>query len=146
MILIGQATGVKEVFIFVRNNFKVRFTKAARYCLDKPDYAECAVTEAIVNALIHRDYTVLGSEIHINMYDDRVEIQHLEKVATNTVSFGIIHTGYGVGRFYPFFVQAFFIRDYREIPECILLCMFLCKSRLFKIYEYHCWYNAEAYT
>lgn len=60
---------------FVRNNSKVRFTKAARYRLDKPDYAERAVTEAIVNALIYRDYIVLGSEIHINMYDDRVEIQ-----------------------------------------------------------------------
>lgn len=42
--------------------------------MDKPDYAERAVTEAVVNALIHRDYIVLGSEIHIDMYDDRVEI------------------------------------------------------------------------
>ena len=25
-------------------------------------------------ALIHRDYIVLGSEVHINMYDDRLEI------------------------------------------------------------------------
>ena len=40
----------------------------------KPDYAERAVTEALVNALIHRDYIVLGSEIHIDMFDDRVEI------------------------------------------------------------------------
>ena len=31
-------------------------------------------TEALVNALIHRDYIVLGSEIHIDMFDDRVEI------------------------------------------------------------------------
>lgn len=60
---------------FVRNNSKVRFTKAACYRVDKPDYAERAVTEAIVNALIHRDYIVLGSEIHIDMYDDRMEIQ-----------------------------------------------------------------------
>lgn len=29
---------------------------------------------SLVNALIHRDYIVLGSEIHIDMYDDRVEI------------------------------------------------------------------------
>lgn len=42
--------------------------------MDKPDYAERAVTEAVVNSLIHRDYIVLGSEIHIDMYDDRVEI------------------------------------------------------------------------
>ena len=59
---------------FIRNNSKVRFSKEARYRVDKPDYAERAVTEAIVNALIHRDYIVMGSEIHIDMFDDRVEI------------------------------------------------------------------------
>ncbi len=59
---------------FVRNNSKVRFSKEARYRVDKPDYADRAVTEALVNALIHRDYIVLGSEIHIDMYDDRLEI------------------------------------------------------------------------
>ncbi len=59
---------------FIRNNSKVRFAKEAQYRVDKPDYAERAVTEAVVNALIHRDYIVLGSEIHIDMYDDRVEI------------------------------------------------------------------------
>lgn len=59
---------------FIRNNSKVRFSKSARYRVDKPDYAERAVTEAVVNALIHRDYIVMGSEIHIDMFDDRVEI------------------------------------------------------------------------
>ena len=33
-----------------------------------------AVTGALVDALIHRDYIVLGSEVHIDMFDDRVEI------------------------------------------------------------------------
>ena len=49
--------------------------KEAQSRVDKPDYAERAVTEAIVNALIHRDYILLGSEIHIDMFDDRLEIQ-----------------------------------------------------------------------
>lgn len=39
---------------FVRNNSKVRFAKEAEYRVDKPDYAERAVFEALVNALIHR--------------------------------------------------------------------------------------------
>lgn len=60
---------------FVRNNSKVRFVKDAMHRIDKPDYAERAVTEAIVNGLIHRDYIILGSEIHIDMFDDRLEIQ-----------------------------------------------------------------------
>lgn len=59
---------------FIRNNSKVRFVKEARYRVDKPDYAERAVTESLVNTLIHRDYIVLGSEVHIDMFDDRVEI------------------------------------------------------------------------
>ena len=56
---------------------KVHFTREAQYRVDKPDYAERTVTEAVVNALIHRDYIALGSEIHIDMYDDRVEIVSL---------------------------------------------------------------------
>ena len=59
---------------FIRNNSKVRFEKKAQYRVDKPDYSERAVTEALVNALIHRDYLVEGSEVHIDMYDDRLEI------------------------------------------------------------------------
>ena len=59
---------------FIKNNSKVRFYKDVEYRVDKPDYAERAVTEALVNALIHRDYIVSGSEVHIDMYDDRLEI------------------------------------------------------------------------
>lgn len=59
---------------FVKNNSKVRFVKEARGRIDKPDYAERAVTEALVNALIHRDYIIMGAEVHIDMYDDRLEI------------------------------------------------------------------------
>jgi len=33
-----------------------------------------AIKEALINALAHRDYTFQGSEIHIDMYDDRLEI------------------------------------------------------------------------
>ena len=59
---------------FIKTNSKVRFEKMATYRLDKPDYSERAVTEALVNALIHRDYLIMGSEVHIDMYDNRLEI------------------------------------------------------------------------
>ncbi len=38
-----------------------------------PDYAGRAVLEAIVNHLIHRDYTIVGGEVHIDIFDDRIE-------------------------------------------------------------------------
>ena len=53
---------------FIRNNSKVRFVKEAQYRVDKPDYAERAVTEALVNALIHRDYIVPVSYTHLDVY------------------------------------------------------------------------------
>ena len=42
--------------------------------VELPDYPERAVLECLVNALIHRDYSDMGSEVHIDIYDDRLEI------------------------------------------------------------------------
>lgn len=39
-----------------------------------PEYPIEAVREAIVNAIAHRDYTIFGSCISFNIYDDRIEI------------------------------------------------------------------------
>lgn len=38
------------------------------------EYPVRAIREALVNAIIHRDYQIVGSEIHVDMYDDRLEI------------------------------------------------------------------------
>ncbi|MDR3119838.1 MAG: putative DNA binding domain-containing protein [Clostridiales bacterium] len=59
---------------FIKNNTKVRFEKTAAGRIDKPDYSDLAVIEILVNALIHRDYLIIGSEIHIDIYDDRLEV------------------------------------------------------------------------
>lgn len=48
--------------------------KGPVYRIEYPEYPERAVQEALVNALIHRDYSVLGSEVHVDIYDDRLEI------------------------------------------------------------------------
>ena len=41
---------------------------------EMPEYPERAVLESVVNALIHRDYLEYGSEVHVDMFDDRLEI------------------------------------------------------------------------
>ncbi|MDR1136304.1 MAG: AAA family ATPase [Clostridiales Family XIII bacterium] len=69
--LISQLMSSHE---FVKMNSKVRWKKAADHRINKPDYADRAVFETLCNALMHRDYTVIGSEVHVDMYDDRLEI------------------------------------------------------------------------
>ena len=69
--VIGQ---LQDAVAFVRNNSHRRWWKEDDYQEELPDYPERAVTEVICNAIIHRDYMELGSEIHIDMYDDRMEV------------------------------------------------------------------------
>ena len=59
---------------FIRRNYKTPWRKTDDSRLEYPEYPERAYEEAIVNGLIHRDYLVIGSEIHIDMFDDRMEI------------------------------------------------------------------------
>lgn len=55
-------------------NMKTRWKKTANSRIEMPDYCERSIFEALVNALIHRDYLILGSEVHIDIYDDRLTI------------------------------------------------------------------------
>ena len=59
---------------FIKNNTKKSWKKTADGRVELPDYPERAVLECLVNALIHRDYSDMGSEVHIDIYDDRLEI------------------------------------------------------------------------
>lgn len=59
---------------FVRTNSKVKWQKAGEERIELPDYPKRSVLEGLVNALIHRQYLDLGSEVHIDLFDDRLEI------------------------------------------------------------------------
>ena len=59
---------------FVRVNSRHAWHKLARSRAEFVEYPERAVHEALVNAFIHRDYLVTGSEVHVDMFDDRLEI------------------------------------------------------------------------
>ena len=65
---------LKASMDFVKRNSKKMWKKGPMYRVEYPEYPERAVQEAIVNALIHRDYSVIGSEVHLDIYDDRLEI------------------------------------------------------------------------
>lgn len=59
---------------FVLRNTKKRWMKTPGFRIEMPEYCEQSVWEALVNALVHRDYLEIGSEIHLDIYDDRLTI------------------------------------------------------------------------
>lgn len=63
-----------EVLRFIRVNNRKMWKKTNERRIEMLDYPERAVQETLVNAIIHRDYGIMGSEIHVDIYDDRMEI------------------------------------------------------------------------
>jgi ATP-dependent DNA helicase RecG len=65
---------LREAMNFVKSNTKRGWEKLPNGRKNKPEYAERAVLETMVNHIIHRDYTVMGSEVHLDIYDDRITV------------------------------------------------------------------------
>ena len=59
---------------FIKRNSKLMWRKTPNSREEMPDYVERSYHEALVNAIAHRDYLIVGSEVHIDIYDDRIEI------------------------------------------------------------------------
>ena len=55
---------------------KTKATFAGLERTDKRDYPEDAIREALLNSIVHRDYSFSGSTL-INLYDDRIEFVSL---------------------------------------------------------------------
>ena len=65
---------LEEGVRFVKRNMKTLWKKTPNSRIEMPDFCERSVFESLVNGLIHRDYLVNGSEVHIDIFDDRLVI------------------------------------------------------------------------
>lgn len=59
---------------FIKRNTRMMWRKAPTSRIEMPEYADRSCLEALVNALVHRSYLELGSEVHIDIFDDRMTI------------------------------------------------------------------------
>jgi predicted HTH transcriptional regulator len=64
---------IKEACKFVKRNMRVRAIKNPGR-IETPQYSLNAVFEAIVNAVVHRDYSIYGSKIRLHLFSDRLEL------------------------------------------------------------------------
>ena len=59
---------------FAKKHNHLKWKKLPNSRIDLPDYIERPIHEALVNALVHRDYMEIGSEVHLDIFDNRIEI------------------------------------------------------------------------
>ena len=64
---------IRGAMRFVLRNRRVAARKAPERS-EVPQYGERAVFEAVVNAVVHRDYAAIGSHIRLFLFDDRLEL------------------------------------------------------------------------
>jgi len=67
-------TAVEEIIAFIEKHTKVGATIGRKRRTDIPQYPPVAIREAVINALLHADYTMKGSSISIAIFSDRIEI------------------------------------------------------------------------
>ena len=64
---------INQAMVFLKRNQLIMAVKKP-HRIEKSQFSERAVFEAIVNAVAHRDYSIFGSKIRFFMFDDRLEI------------------------------------------------------------------------
>lgn len=65
---------VEPCIAFIKKNIALGSTIGEIYRQDRWEYPLEAIREALINAIIHRDYALTGSDIKVAIYDDMLEI------------------------------------------------------------------------
>ncbi len=78
---------------------------------DFPSYVHTALQEAVVNAVVHRDYEARGSQVIIRLFPDRIEFQN-PGALYNTLTIENVYAGCQPARRNQFL--AGFMRDYKS--------------------------------
>ena len=65
---------VDQAWDFVRRNTMPSARLHGPQRIDRWDYPEDVVREVVVNALVHRDYSIAGTDVMLAIYSDRLEV------------------------------------------------------------------------
>ena len=76
---------VEQTWDFIKRNTMPTARLEGPRRVDGWDFPENAVREAIVNALVHRDYSIAGTDVSVAIFSDRMEVESPGKLP-NTVT------------------------------------------------------------
>ncbi len=65
---------VESILKFIRKHIRVGLEIGSIHSTEHPQYPPKAIREAVINAIVHADYSIPGMNIRIAIYDDRIEI------------------------------------------------------------------------
>jgi len=65
---------IKQAIAFAKRNMRVGARKVPAR-INLPEYSLRAIFEALVNAVVHRDYSIRGSRIRLLIFSDRLELR-----------------------------------------------------------------------
>ncbi|MHB1340551.1 MAG: ATP-binding protein [Coriobacteriia bacterium] len=75
-ITAGLIDAADQAIAFVLRNTAVSYEIHGARRFEVPEYPPVAVREAVVNAIVHADYSQRGGPIRIAVFDDRIEIEN----------------------------------------------------------------------
>ena len=76
---------VEQALDFVRRNTQPEATLVGGRRVDRTEYPEDVVREVVVNALVHRDYSIYGADVMVSLFANRLEVTSPGRLP-NTVS------------------------------------------------------------
>lgn len=65
---------LEPIIVFIRRHTSLAAEIGEMRRKDIPQYPPAVVREAVINALLHTDYSIKGSSIQVAIFDDRIEI------------------------------------------------------------------------
>ncbi|WP_079988706.1 ATP-binding protein [Candidatus Protochlamydia sp. W-9] len=74
VLAVPISIALKPIIAFIRRHTSTAAEIGATRRKDIPQYLPAVIREAVVNALLHTDYSIKGSSIQIAIFGDRIEI------------------------------------------------------------------------
>ena len=104
---------LEQANVVLKNNMKTYSTIENLKRKDKEEYPNVVLREVIVNALVHRNYSITGSKVRILMFQNRIEF-HSPGRLPNTVTIEKMKIGVSYAR-NPFLVK--YMENLRYIDQ-----------------------------
>lgn len=113
-IITGRIQDIAEqLMVVIKNNMLISSVINGLKREDKEECPMVVMREAIVNSLVHRNYSISGSKIRVLMYDDRIEFRSPGRLP-NTVTIEKMKIGVSYAR-NPFLVK--YMENMRYIDQ-----------------------------